>query len=57
MPVEAHPFFGSGDLPAVLAWNEVRKSTWNALVVTPLVQIGMVAVTGLLNLRLPRVIG
>ncbi|MCX5008665.1 hypothetical protein OHB05_39715 [Streptomyces sp. NBC_00638] len=41
----------------MLAWKEVRKCTWNALVVMPLVQIGMVAVTGLLNLRLPRVIG
>ncbi|MFE2161640.1 hypothetical protein ACFW9M_28020, partial [Streptomyces lydicus] len=31
--------------------------TGNALVVTLLVQLGVVAVTGLLNLRLPRVVG
>lgn len=31
--------------------------TGNALVVTLLVQLEVVAVTGLLNLRLPRVVG
>ncbi len=31
--------------------------TGNALVGTLLVQLGVVAVTGLLNLRLPRVVG
>lgn len=31
--------------------------TGNALVVTLLMQLGVVAVTGLLNLRLPRMVG